>query len=77
MLLFAQNHIRCLLESYNDRIHNFELAKVGPCNIVHTFAFYKLKNVKRGPRGFGLTVNGCTIKALLAIGHRFKSPMGS
>lgn len=29
------------------------------------------------PWGFGLTVNVCTVKALLAIGYWFKSPMGS
>jgi len=30
-----------------------------------------------GPRGFGLTENGRLVKALLAIGHWFKSPVGT
>ena len=27
--------------------------------------------------GFGLTMNGCTVKALLEIGHSFKSLVGA
>jgi len=29
--------------------------------------------IPEDPRGFGLMVNGCVVKALLAIGHQFKS----
>jgi len=53
---------------------------VSKCNVVHILKKQVItynNALVISPRRFGLTMNGCALKALLAIGHRFKSPVGA